>query len=50
VTVHYDPAAPERFSTAATSRVAGTVAWAFVLVGGLVLGIGVSTLVVTMSR
>jgi hypothetical protein len=39
VTVRYDPANPGRFITAETSRTAGCVAVAFVVLGGLVFAV-----------
>lgn len=36
VTVRYDPADPSRFSLTTTARASGCVAWALILLGGLV--------------
>ena len=49
VTVRYDPTTPERFSLAASSRVASVIAWSFVLAGGLVFGISASALIAIMK-
>lgn len=50
VTVHYDPANPGRFTTAATARTVGCVAAAFVVLGGLVFAVAaIVLLAVTRS-
>lgn len=36
VTVSYDPADPNRFSVTSTARASGCVAWALILLGGLI--------------
>ncbi|HEY3952759.1 MAG TPA: DUF3592 domain-containing protein [Streptosporangiaceae bacterium] len=36
VTVRYDPADPRRFSLTTTARATGCVAWALILLGGLI--------------
>lgn len=36
VTVSYDPADPNRFSVTATARSSGCIAWALILLGGLI--------------
>jgi hypothetical protein len=44
VTVSYDPADPSRFSLTSTARPSGCVAWALILLGGLIFVVAALTL------
>jgi uncharacterized protein DUF3592 len=49
VTIRYDPTTPQRFSVTSASMTAGCIAWAFVVMGGLVFGISCAALVASMN-